>query len=53
VSIGLVTTIYMDKKTLPQTFLKTADQNLYLAKHNGRNQIVSSMIYDWSMMSIG
>lgn len=53
VSIGLVTTVHMDKKSLPQTFLKTADQNLYLAKQNGRNQVVSSVVYDWSMMSMG
>jgi diguanylate cyclase (GGDEF)-like protein len=43
VSIGLVT-ISMDNKTLPQTFLNTADQNLYLAKQNGRNRIVASVI---------
>lgn len=44
VSIGLVTTVHMDKKSLPQTFLKIADQNLYLAKQNGRNQVVSSVV---------
>ena len=43
VSIGLVT-IYIGNNNLPQTFLKTADQNLYLAKENGRNRIVASVI---------
>ena len=43
VSLGLVT-IYMDNTTPPQTFLNTADQNLYLAKQNGRNRIVASVI---------
>lgn len=44
VSIGLVTIMHMDYATLPETILKTADQNLYLAKQNGRNQTVSSVI---------
>jgi len=43
VSMGLVT-IHRDNETLPQAFLKAADQNLYLAKQNGRNRIVSSAI---------
>jgi diguanylate cyclase (GGDEF)-like protein len=43
VSLGLVT-IYMDNTTPSQTFLNTADQNLYLAKQNGRNRIVASVI---------
>ena len=43
VSIGLAT-ITMNTKTLPQTFLMTADQNLYLAKQTGRNRIVGSEI---------
>ena len=43
VSIGLAT-ITMNTKTLPQTFLMTADQNLYLAKQSGRNRIVGSVI---------
>ena len=43
VSIGLATTT-MNTKTLPQTFLMTADQNLYLAKQTGRNRIVGSLI---------
>jgi diguanylate cyclase (GGDEF)-like protein len=44
VSIGLVTIMHMDYATLPETILKTADQNLYLAKQNGRNQIVGCVI---------
>jgi diguanylate cyclase (GGDEF)-like protein len=43
VSIGLAT-MTMNTKTLPQTFLMTADQNLYLAKQTGRNRIVESLI---------
>ncbi len=46
VSIGLVTIMNTDHTTTRQseTILKTADQNLYLAKENGRNQMVSSLI---------
>ena len=44
VSIGLVTIIHTDNTMQPETILKTADQNLYLAKKNGRNQMVSSLI---------
>ena len=43
VSIG-VATRYVDKNTLPETFLKAADQNLYLAKQSGRNRVVASVI---------
>ncbi len=43
ISIGLAT-ITINAKILPQTFLMTADQNLYLAKQTGRNRIVGSLI---------
>lgn len=45
VSIGLVTKEKnLDEITSPQTFIATADKNLYLAKDTGRNRIVSSVI---------
>lgn len=44
VSIGLVIIMHTDNTMPPETILKTADQNLYLAKKNGRNQMVSSLI---------
>jgi diguanylate cyclase (GGDEF)-like protein len=44
VSIGLATIIHTNNKMSPDVLLKTADQNLYLAKKNGRNQMVSSLI---------
>jgi len=44
VSIGLVTTLPEDDQTRAQIFLMTADQNLYLAKQNGRNRVVSSVL---------
>lgn len=45
ISLGFVT---KDKDTItsPQDFVMNADRNLYLAKENGRNQIVASMIGD-------
>jgi diguanylate cyclase (GGDEF)-like protein len=43
VSIGLAT-VYIDTKISPQTFLETADQNLYQAKQRGRNQVVYSLV---------
>lgn len=43
VSVGLAT-IYADKRIPPQTFLETADQNLYQAKQRGRNQVVCSLV---------
>ncbi len=43
VSIGMVS-MYMDDKILSQTFLETADQNLYQAKQSGRNRVVCSML---------
>ncbi len=39
ISIGLAT-IHMDDQTSPQTFLETADQNLYQAKQRGRNRVI-------------
>jgi diguanylate cyclase (GGDEF)-like protein len=41
VSIGLAT-IRIDDRIEPQTFLETADQNLYQAKLSGRNQVIGS-----------
>ncbi len=43
ISIGLVTK-NIDDITSPQTFIMTADKNLYLAKDTGRNRIVGSVI---------
>lgn len=43
VSIGLVTK-NIDGIASPQTFIMTADKNLYLAKDTGRNRIVGSVI---------
>jgi len=45
ISLGIVTK-GNDGITSPQDFVMTADRNLYLAKENGRNQIVASMIGD-------
>jgi len=42
ISIGLVTTFPEDDLARAQTFLKTADENLYQAKQTGRNRVVSS-----------
>jgi diguanylate cyclase (GGDEF)-like protein len=42
VSVGLAT-IYAGNRISPQTFLETADQNLYQAKQRGRNQVVYSL----------
>lgn len=44
ISIGLVTTLPNDDQARAQTFLMTADQNLYLAKQTGRNRVVSSLM---------
>jgi len=38
-----VTTQIEDSLT-PQIFVATADKNLYLAKENGRNRVVASVI---------
>lgn len=43
VSIGIVS-ICMDDQILPQTFLETADQNLYQAKQHGRNRVICSVL---------
>ena len=43
VSLGLVTTQIEDSLT-PQSFIATADKNLYLAKESGRNRVVASVI---------
>jgi diguanylate cyclase (GGDEF)-like protein len=43
VSIGVVTTQIEDSLS-PQIFVATADKNLYLAKENGRNRVVASVI---------
>ncbi len=43
VSIGLAT-MHKNSNAEPESFLKTADQNLYLAKQSGRNRVVSSVI---------
>lgn len=43
ISIGLVTKDN-DAIATPQSFIMTSDKNLYLAKNNGRNQIVASLI---------
>ncbi len=43
VSMGLVT-MYVDNSHTPQSFVAAADKNLYLAKENGRNRIVASVI---------
>ncbi|SHO46440.1 GGDEF domain-containing response regulator [Desulfopila aestuarii] len=45
ISLGIVTKGH-DDIISPQDFVMTADRNLYLAKENGRNQIVASMIGD-------
>ncbi|WP_163339476.1 diguanylate cyclase domain-containing protein [Desulfopila sp. IMCC35008] len=45
ISLGIVTKDN-DTITSPQDFVMNADRNLYLAKENGRNQIVASMIGD-------
>ncbi|WP_300461313.1 diguanylate cyclase [Desulfobacula sp.] len=43
ISIGVATRSHMDNIALPETLLQTADQNLYFAKQNGRNRIVTSI----------
>ncbi len=43
ISIGLAT-IHMDDKISPQTFLETADQNLYQAKQRGRNRVICRLV---------
>jgi diguanylate cyclase (GGDEF)-like protein len=43
VSIGLATTI-IDGSIPQHSFVTTADRNLYLAKEQGRNRIVGSMV---------
>jgi diguanylate cyclase (GGDEF)-like protein len=43
ISIGFAT-LTIDGTISPSTFLMTADQNLYLAKERGRNQIVGSVV---------
>lgn len=45
ISLGIVTK-ESDSITSPQGVVMTADRNLYLAKENGRNQVVASMIGD-------
>ena len=43
VSIGIATA-HMNSEITPQEFLMNADRNLYLAKQNGRNCVVGSVI---------
>ncbi len=43
VSIGLAS-VLMNNSIQRETLIKVADQNLYLAKHNGRNQIIASTV---------
>jgi len=43
VSIGLATS-YMENTRVAETFLDTADQNLYQAKQSGRNRVVHSVL---------
>lgn len=43
VSIGF-STVHTDNDAIPKSFLSTADQNLYLAKQNGRNCVVGDVM---------
>jgi diguanylate cyclase (GGDEF)-like protein len=43
ISIGLAT-VLKDKGISPKMFLEAADRNLYVAKENGRNRMVGSII---------
>lgn len=46
ISLGIVTREGSKNNTSPPDFVMTADRNLYLAKENGRNRIVASVIGD-------